>query len=99
MRGTVSEPQRSLNALEDSGKTAMRGGLITGRGCLTLSSDAESFALATVNPSRESSINACKRPRVISESVFDVEPRKPTADRMSFLLVEDSGRSSAAKCG
>lgn len=40
MRGTVSEPQGSLNALEDSGKTAMRGGLITGRGCLTLSSDA-----------------------------------------------------------
>jgi len=50
MRGTVSEPQRSLNALEDSGKTAMRGGLITGRGCLTLSSDAESFRIGHSQP-------------------------------------------------
>jgi len=53
MRGTISEPQRSLNALEDSGKTAMRGGLITGRGCLTLSYDAESFRIGHSQPISE----------------------------------------------
>ena len=50
MRGAVLEPQGSLNICEDGRQNAIRGGLITGRGCLTLSSDAKSLRIGHSQP-------------------------------------------------
>jgi len=50
MRGVVLEPRGCLNTFEDGRQNAMRGGLITGRGCLTLSSNAESLRIGHIQP-------------------------------------------------